>query len=672
MSNCVSLALANRSLCLGCLNQVEGALEDANAALNFGYPHVTKLLGRIGSLRERVKVDRGRGKALLATGYDTCLHFEDVSPQVNEYTQKQKVTSATRYAREEQRDLVDTGDFSLFCEDECGRGLKASVNLPGKKIILRETAYCSILDYDRFADFCYQCLVKLKSNHFYPCFTCTQVRFCSIDCANECTYHSHECHLIDLIKHNTNESNLAYRLSLRIILSEDPIDIMNALNQLKKQQQGQPSANVDQVQGTGLPSGYLGLLSLVDHQQNQYPLTKVTAFLTAFALNRRSNFNQLFKTYQLMHSLASLFLKHARQVKWNAMSISYRSLMPSDFKADVNILKEELIGVGIFHIQLLINHSCRPNIKTAKFNGRQVTLTTVESISRGQEILNSYGMFSKWQGFNYRQEYLRDNYSFICNCRSCVIHEEPLIRAYRCFSCNGPIIIEGLQDLSQGSKCSACQRTVTSTELTNLKKGHIAGNQTISAAVKFLSEYLNELDDTQHDDQREEDDNWCQVINKGDAKKILIIEQLLHTGHRKLTQVLYKDHRDCIMTLDTIVAFYIRIGDPSKLESALIYANQLLDYTKRVFDEDVHLFNTYLKVTQVYSFAFKHSRKSQDSCPPLTLVDARIGSQPLSHMNLGSHLIRLTSEAINLLHLITHADSDTFGYFVKHFNRCIR
>lgn len=585
-------------------------------------------------------------------------------------SQQQTKNDSSIVTRDE--DIVATSKYTLFNDPYSGRGLRAIVDISPNDVILRETAYSSILDYDRFSDFCYNCLTKLPLNHFYPCYNCTQVRFCSIKCVDSCSYHSYECHLIDLIKKHTNETNLAYRMSLRIILDQEPDEIINSLEKFDqlKVKEGSNGKNDDDEEQQLLPSGYLGLLQLVDHKENQHPLTEVTAFLTSFTLNRRSKFKKVFNTFNMENVLASLFLKHARQIKWNAMSISYRSLMLSDFNINVKILKEELIGVGIFHIQLLINHSCQPNIKTAKFNGNQVTLSSIEKINKSDEILNSYGMFSKWQGFDYRSNYLLQNYYFNCNCKSCINKIEPTIRSFRCYTCNGPIITEKLEDTSQSTNCSKCNRHIDSTELSKLKKGQVTANQTIAAAIKFLNEYINELDD---DDYEEEDDDCCLLKNISDEnrKKILIIEQLLHTGHRKLTQVLYKDHRDCIMTLDTIVAFYIRIKDPSKYETSIIYANQLLDYTKRVFDEDVHLFNTYLKVITINSYALKYLYKFTDDTN-CNSKGSRKKSETFTISNVKCNQIRYISEAINLLNQIIEVNSDTFSYFLKYFNECLK
>lgn len=612
-------------------------MDDAEAAIKFGYPNVAKVTSRIASYKQRLR--------------------DEASSRKNVPTR--------------EADVVDTSKYVLFTDPNCGRGLRAIKQIEPNDLILRETAYSCILDYDRFSEFCYNCLAKLTPNHFYPCYSCTQVRFCSVNCVDSCSYHEYECHLIDVIKLNTNETNLAYRLSLRMILEQEPETIMNSLKHLNDLKE---SSNVMDILGHDLPRGYLGLLQLVDHQENQHPLTKVTAFLTAFTFNRRSKFKKIFNSFQLESILASLFLKHARQVKWNAMSISYRSLMASDFSVSVQILKEELIGVGIFHIQLLINHSCQPNIKTAKFNGNQVTLSAIETIRVDDEILNSYGMFSKWQGFHYRKEYLKNNYNFNCNCQSCTKNVEPIIRSFRCYTCNGPILIESLEDTSQSTKCSHCNRLVNSSELSKLKKGQITANQTIAAAIKFLNEYISELDED--DDCDDEDDEQSACIGFGgkklhprDEKKIMMIEQLLHTGHRKLTQVLYKDHRDCIMTLDTIVAFYIRICDAGKLETAISYGKQLLDYTKRVFDEDVHLFNTYVKVITIYSFAIKYLSRFEEQTGP---KGRRRMSEQFSLLNVKSNQIRFISEAVNLLEQIIEVNSETFCYFVRYFNECLK
>jgi hypothetical protein len=369
-----------------------------------------------------------------------------------------------------------------------------------------------------------------------------------------------------------------------------------------------------------LGSGYATLMKLVDHEKNSDPKNPHSAFMVAFLMERKEEVKLALRTKEDKLKVADRLIKHARQTRWNAMSISHRSLVESDFDPDIKVLREDIIGIGIFFKQLLINHSCDPNIRTAKFSGNKVYLQAIKDISKGEEILNSYGMFSKWQSLQERKSYLKENYCFDCQCQSCCNEVEPLIRAYLCSNCKGAVI---------NSRCLSCRRGLTDDEVNDIKGQMIASNQTISYAFKLLSRYLEESDN--------------------DEKKLIVIEKMLNESYDKLKKVLYPDHRDIIMTLDAICSFYIRTEFRSRSAVAISRTLDLLSETIRVFNEEVHLFNAYLKAIE----CLKLFSKSDD-------------------IETAKRLKSLKKEATSLLDFIMPADAQEHLYYQQYFDKLNR
>lgn len=515
-------------MCFFHLGQTRLATEDINVALALGYPDKNKLLKK----------------------------KEAYTAQLS----KQTETECNRKAETSNSEVV----FEVFHTEFSGRGLKASRNISSGELILVDAAYASALDYDRFDQYCYCCLKKIEHQQFYPCRRCTQVRYCTLECSfKSWSTHSYECQYIDLIKERTGNINVSAKiLSLKILFSNPIEDIL---------------CQDYRDERSDLVSSYATLTKLVDHENDAVPTTVHSAFMTAFVIEKKLSDMKL--SPEDLITIAGRLLKHARQTKWNAMSISHRSLCDSDFDSDVKVLREDLIGIGLFLRQLLINHSCRPNIRTAMFEGDCVHLEAIQDIAKGNEILNSYGMFSKWQSFKVRQEYLKENYCFQCGCSACARKEEALIRCLKCprKGCNSALL---------NGSCISCGRKTTEEEEERMKQEVISANQTIAAARKFLDEYLREAED--------------------DTSKCRIIEQIFTDGYNRLRKVLFRDHRDVIMTLDTMCSFYLKTGFNENRENVLKLAHKLLKDTKRVFNEEVHMFNTYLKIIEMYKL-FKGS-----------------------------------------------------------------
>lgn len=497
--------------------------------------------------------------------------------------------------------------YEVFKTKYSGRGLRAARDVKAGEHVLVDEAYVCMLEVERFDSFCYCCLRKIHNQQMYPCIGCTQVRFCSLACSVNSWArrgHSYECKYIDLIKQRTGNINtVAKMLSLNIHFLNDITDILK-------------SEHCDD-DDMDLENGYPTLMKLVDHEEGVDPKNPYSAFMVAFLIERKPEVEAALVTNENKMKVAARLFKHTRQTKWNAMSISHRSLVESDFDPDIKVLREDLIGIGLFFRQLLINHSCDPNIRTAKFSGNKAYLQAIKDIGKGDEILNSYGMFSKWQSYQERSSYLKENYCFDCQCSACSVKEEPLIRAYLCKACKGAVV---------SSICLSCGLKVTQEEISDIKGQMIATNQTISYALKLLTRYLEASDD--------------------DNKKLAMIEKMLLESYDKLKKVLYPDHRDVIMTLDSICSFYIRTEFRARSEVAMKMTLDLLADTHRVFNEEVHLFNTYVKAIECFKLF-----SSVDNLESKAMMESMI------------------KEATSLLDFIMPADAQEHLYYKQYFHQ---
>lgn len=82
------------------------------------------------------------------------------------------------------------------------------------------------------------------------------------------------------------------------------------------------------------------------------------------------------------------------------------------------LLKSQRVFTGIFPRISMLNHSCSPNIRNV-FEGRRLTIYATEDVPEGGEIFNCYGPNYRLMSFQERQDSLRLQYNFHCNCSKC-------------------------------------------------------------------------------------------------------------------------------------------------------------------------------------------------------------------------------------------------------------
>eukprot|EP00026_Physarum_polycephalum_P007780 Phypoly_transcript_07846.p1 GENE.Phypoly_transcript_07846~~Phypoly_transcript_07846.p1 ORF type:complete len:479 (+),score=56.38 Phypoly_transcript_07846:141-1577(+) len=121
------------------------------------------------------------------------------------------------------------------------------------------------------------------------------------------------------------------------------------------------------------------------------------------------------------------------------------------------------IGVGLYPLAALINHSCSPN-SVAVFEGPRVYIRAIQNIKAGEEITVSYievGM-TKQQ----RQATLAKHFYFVCECERCQ-NEANETNAYKCTNGKCPGAVYKRENTAEGI-CQTCGKTTSWEEITNL------------------------------------------------------------------------------------------------------------------------------------------------------------------------------------------------------------
>lgn len=85
-------------------------------------------------------------------------------------------------------------------------------------------------------------------------------------------------------------------------------------------------------------------------------------------------------------------------------------------------LESECFGAALYAEASFFNHSCDPSVKKERV-GRSMVFTSIKPVSPGQEFYISYGMIQHLS-YQQRQQKLRDQWHFACQCSRCVQEQQ--------------------------------------------------------------------------------------------------------------------------------------------------------------------------------------------------------------------------------------------------------
>lgn len=283
------------------------------------------------------------------------------------------------------------------------------------------------------------------------CLKCTQPRYCSDTCRSQSwtSYHQYECSGgLDLL-HSVGIAHL----SLRIIL----VTGLDRLLQFRKFKQ---------------ESDYKRVYDLVHHVDQldaedlfQYTVTSV---LLGLYLEQRTNFfasvsgggqssankqlcdemeNLQLEKENLLQFISCLLLRHMAQLVCNGHAIYEVGDCDTDLEAGelgpavVNTAQYR-IATAIYPSASMMNHSCDPSVINSFFNNRLI-VRAIKSVAAGGQVFNCYGPHFRHHSLSERQEILKSQYHFSCDCSSCqrreMVEFQERFSALRCHHCGGPI-----------------------------------------------------------------------------------------------------------------------------------------------------------------------------------------------------------------------------------------
>lgn len=474
----MAIALANRSAALFSLRRYRLCLLDIDLALKFNYPTQKKfklLIRKVKCLHilsvwvNEFEIIKQELRQMMRSNdspefvrAEIASMFEFIEQTTSEDHEKDDtdvVDSMEIKITNNNKQLTQAADcVEMSYSSEKGRILITNKDTSYGRLLLSEEPFACLLVSSRREDHCYNCFGKLYGCGL-GCRRCTQVLYCSLDCmeANQ-AIHKYECdNTLDL----QDDLGVAY-LVLRILFKVD-LNLKEFTIKQKKsasRKSVQDILSIEPVDWTELSynNDYPAVLSLMDHAsdfdcEDLMGYTLTAAYLLILIMDKFSDQIETISDKQTQLFMGSIILRHLFQLQTNLISI-----LDQDFQgvvmtgSSLNGVRERPIGVGIYPTISLMNHSCRPNILTI-FNRNKLHAHAATGLECGTELNYCYGPSVNRLTKKDRQERLKDQYFFDCNCTCCASDQEDETRALLCPACQGPIVY----NLDLTHRCTKCK-----------------------------------------------------------------------------------------------------------------------------------------------------------------------------------------------------------------------
>ncbi|KAJ7513608.1 hypothetical protein O6H91_23G006300 [Diphasiastrum complanatum] len=327
-----------------------------------------------------------------------------------------------------QESLASLG-LAVSISEEKGRCLIALRDFCRGQVILEQDPYVSVLDKESRGARCDSCFVQAKS--LKRCSACKHVWYCSSTCQKkEWKLHQDECKAINEVKRRkdqtpTSSMQLMLRLMFKRKLQLDKVVIRSAMD------------NHEIVEL--LPT------HMADTSEERLVLYAQMANLVAWIAGAAT---------VDIKEVTQLFCRFA----CNAHTICDEELRP--------------LGMGLFPVVSIINHSCEPNT-VLLFEGKRAVVRALEQINVGSELTLSY--IELGTSTESRRKALREQYYFTCNCPRCnhlgtgvVSLEDSILEGLLCKNkaCKGHLISN--KGSQKGLLCQLCGALVNENEASKI------------------------------------------------------------------------------------------------------------------------------------------------------------------------------------------------------------
>ncbi|GLV36666.1 SET and MYND domain containing class 4 member 1 [Carabus blaptoides fortunei] len=484
-----SLALSNRSAVLYNLNEYQSCVQDLETCLQTNYPKdlFHKLYLRLASCYVKLHVldksvetlqklkDYLKDEQLDISPSKRDSVLQDINGIEKDISSKNSVENSDECINKEELNklpdlkggqnpkfLFASNALDLLYNPLQGRHVMANQDIQVGDVLFVEKpfSFVPILKSSKnskhvFEEKCYNCLRTAKCP--LPCKNCTTL-YCAAECRDVSwsRYHRWECpgSCVDIwTKIGVNF------LALRLLL----IGASSGFTDVTPE----PDTDVHQFGNAADNYPYICKLKTNVEKMDKMDVLPhvVSAMMITLYLKEKTDFFSHLKTAQnmdtfvydeLVYKVGGLLLKHILQVIVNASTVEavhdefYSKFHQAEQVTDNGIYVH---AVGMYPSVSMMNHSCNTNIANY-FCDDVIVVKANRNISKGEEIFNSYGLDCRRTSTQERQNTLKKQHYFICQCGPCTYPTKPEIyKGFLCQKCKGC----SLTIAEEKYKCLSCQ-----------------------------------------------------------------------------------------------------------------------------------------------------------------------------------------------------------------------
>ncbi|KAK0178103.1 hypothetical protein PV328_002084 [Microctonus aethiopoides] len=475
-----SISLANRSAALFHMGEYESCLEDIDVALASNYPTELRPKLHLRAAQCWIKLyDASRADEQLTEAQNLITIDENISADDRENVMRnigkltmemnelleQKVRKFPDVIKWSPEDLLPPNPMyssasSVLTRDYSptrGRYVKTKSAIKRGDVLYVEKPFAFVtLDHVVSNLICVHCCNHI-ANTGYPCRGCPHVLYCSKKCwsISWLSYHKWEC--VGYEMSIWKQIGIAH-LAVKVFFSSIEIHDNTKFNEVQKL-----VTNIDKLSTDDLIIYSITARMLVQYLE-VYTNVLSTIDMKKCLVDKFMNEEFTISSDVSCHEgkklfVGTLLLRHMLQLIANGHAITRLNLTDAE---GANIFEEQQqrVAVGIYPSVSMMNHSCDPNIMNTFWNDYLI-VKAVRNIPAGGEIFNCYGPHFRRMGLKERQDALKNQYCFTCQCEPCtdpeLQHFLDRFDALKCLNCAGP-----LSDVDLNSfKCLNCNLICT-------------------------------------------------------------------------------------------------------------------------------------------------------------------------------------------------------------------
>ncbi|XP_064633432.1 SET and MYND domain-containing protein 4-like [Lineus longissimus] len=514
--NELALAYGNRSAVLYHLKDYEQSLIDIGLALECGFPPELhfKLYDRQGKCYRELKK---KGDAVAAfkkasellqqsnldeskklnwendirTQAEACQKLSAEKPKTKDSQKniykKPKIPVFPPSCNKNDKFPCASAVFELKDSAEQGRCAVVSKDVRVGEVLIVEKPFGSVLLAPYYMTHCYNCMKRTIGT--YPCPNCCTVNFCSKECQQVAldSFHKNECKYLSNINLTDNcWGHLVHRVILRA-----GYDKLTSFKEYLKNEGG----NVDWNKfgcGDGdvwAENDLRTVRSLMTHDSDRTPadlfLRAIKAVFLLKCLQKGGFFGEEAKSEDVVF-VGGLLLSLLQLCPCNAHEVSEIEVS----RKGIRHAKSLEIGAGLYPTMSLLNHSCNPTV-VRHYYGDVCVVRAIRNMRKGEEIVDNYGALWAVHPKKFRQDKLKDQYYFNCQCDAClddwpIYPEMPdnMPPALKCEKCSEPLLPQENTNFT-AYPCTQCKhKHDMSKKLLVLERSHEVFSEAMDKMLK--------------------------------------------------------------------------------------------------------------------------------------------------------------------------------------------